>query len=56
MKLYGCYNDNHKRENRLYRMQENAKAAEIFLTDEEIAFLDATLEMSAVFGGTPVKQ
>lgn len=39
-------------------MKENAGAAEIYLTPSEVYALDNALdhmEMSAVFGGTPVK-
>lgn len=41
------------------RIRENAGAADIVLTGEEIAAMDAALEqmeMSAVFGGSPVKK
>lgn len=39
------------------RMQENAGAADVVLTNEEVAAIDQTLNsipMSAVFGGTEV--
>lgn len=42
---------------KIERMQENAGAADISLTREEIAAIDRTLDsipMSAVFGGTAV--
>ena len=41
------------------RMRENAGAAEVCLTPTEVRVLDDALdsmEMSAVFGGTPVKK
>lgn len=44
---------------RLGRIAENAKADDILLTAEEVAFMDAQLEhmeMSGVFGGSPVKR
>lgn len=40
------------------RMKENAEAASVFLTPSEVRALDDTLDhmdMSAVFGGTPLK-
>ena len=40
------------------RMKENAEAASVFLTPSEVRALDDALDhmdMSAVFGGTPLK-
>ena len=40
------------------RMEENAKAADILLTKEQVSVLDQALdemEMSEVFGGTRIK-
>lgn len=43
----------------LYRLKENIGAADIHLTDEEVKAIDTALdamEMSEVFGGSPIKK
>ena len=43
----------------LFRLKENIGAADIHLTDEEVKAIDAALdsmEMSEVFGGSPIKK
>lgn len=43
----------------LFRLKENIGAADIHLTEEEVKAIDTaldTMQMSEVFGGSPIKQ